>query len=151
MTEHARAPLNRKVLVIANNAVLRSGLVQYLRLMNSSFTVGEASLESDLAQVDPAGAWDMIALDLQGGIDLEIVRRLKQLHPNIPVLVLNDDSKHVHVMAAIAAGASGYLSKSSAVQDWRSAFETVAAGGNYPTPIPPPDTDRRRGSQSRPR
>jgi DNA-binding NarL/FixJ family response regulator len=78
--------------------------------------------------------WDLVALDLEGGGDLTILKRISEIQPGIRMLVLIVESTSADIKAAFAAGASGCLGKNSPVQAWRDAFETVAAGGVYPGP-----------------
>jgi DNA-binding NarL/FixJ family response regulator len=132
MTGRANPPAVLRVLVVGNHGVLRRGIAQYLRTINLSTRVGEATLESVLTDITGDFDWDLIALDLEGGGDLTILKRITEVRPGIPILVLHPDDTPAGLQAAFAAGASGYLGKSSPVQAWRAAFETVAAGGRYP-------------------
>jgi DNA-binding NarL/FixJ family response regulator len=50
---------------------------------------------------------------------------------NCPVLVVSASAREQDVLATIRAGASGYLIKTSAVEDFAKAVRTVAAGGFY--------------------
>jgi DNA-binding NarL/FixJ family response regulator len=132
MTERAHAPVGFKVLVVGSDGALRRGIVQFLRTINISPWVGEATFESVLTAMLGDFDWDLVALDLEGGSDLTILKRISEIQPGIPMLVLTADDTPAAVKAAFAAGASGCLGKSSPVQAWSDAFETVAAGGRYP-------------------
>jgi DNA-binding NarL/FixJ family response regulator len=132
MTEPAHAPSGLKVLVIGEDSILRWGVAQYLRVTLPSATVGEASSASEVLEMVRASAWNLIVLDLEGTGDLAPLDHLKHAVSDVPVLVLNVDPAPANSKAAIAAGATGYLSKGSAAPDWRTAVETVARGGRYP-------------------
>ena len=132
MIEHAKPSINLKVLVVGNNEVLRHGIIQFLNTLDFSLNAGEASFESVVSDTTADIDWDLIALDLEGGGDLSILKRINEVWPRVRILVLNSGNTPADVKAAFAAGASGYLAKNGPVQDWRDAFATVAAGGDYP-------------------
>ena len=134
MNERANTPVGFKVLVVGNNVVLRRGIVQFLNTLDISLSAGEASFESVVSEIVGDFDWDLIALDFEAGGDLAILKHTREVRPRVRVLVLNSDNRPSDVEAAIAAGASGYLGKSSPVQAWHDAFETVSAGGIYPGP-----------------
>jgi DNA-binding NarL/FixJ family response regulator len=133
MTQTAHDPLRCKVLVVGDDPILRGGIAQYLRLINSSARVSEASSGLEVAGVAGDSAWDLIVLDSEGTGDLARLNHLKQAQPDVPVLVLNLDATPADARAAIAAGAAGYLGRGSPVREWQLAVETVVAGGVYPS------------------
>ena len=132
MSERANTPVGFKVLVVGNIGVLRRGIVQFLNTLDISSSASEASFESVVSEIVGESDWDLIALDLEAGGDLAILKQIREIQPRVRVLVLNSDNTPSDVKAAFAAGASGYLGKSSSVQAWHDAFATVAAGGSYP-------------------
>jgi DNA-binding NarL/FixJ family response regulator len=132
LTEHANTPVSLKVLVVGDNGVLRRGIVQFLHTLDISISTGEASFESVVSDTMGDIDWNLIALDLEGGGDLTILKRINEVRPRVRILVLNSGNTPADVKAAFAAGASGYLAKNSPVQGWRDTFATVAAGGRYP-------------------
>jgi DNA-binding NarL/FixJ family response regulator len=84
----------------------------------------------------PASRPDVIVLDLQipapGGIEVtaEVVRQ----NPSVRVLVLSASGEPADVLAAVKAGATGYLVKSASREDLLSAVASVAAGDPVFTP-----------------
>ena len=125
------APRGLRVVVIGDEPTLRRGIVQYIRLINPSAKVGEASSRSDAVEVTRASEWDLIILELEDANELVGLQRLKQLRLNIPILVLTTTTTPDNVAAALTAGASGCLSRGSAAGEWKFAIETVVAGGTY--------------------
>src|SRR5713101_1966487 len=97
-------PLGLRVLVIGDDPTLRRGVVQYIHLIKSSATVGEASSRSDADEVTHASDWDLIILELVDANELAGRRRLKKLRLNIPILVLTTAATPDNVTAAQAAG-----------------------------------------------
>ena len=84
----------------------------------------------------PASRPDVIVLDLHipapGGIDVtaEVVRQ----NPSVRVLVLSASGEQADVLAAVKAGATGYLVKSASREDLLAAVRRVAAGDPVFTP-----------------
>jgi DNA-binding NarL/FixJ family response regulator len=120
-----------RVVVIGDEPTLRRGIVQYIHLIKSSATVGEASSRSDADEVIRTSEWDLIILELEDANELVWLHRLKQLRLNIPILVLTTTATPDNVAAALEAGASGCLSRGSAAGEWKFAIETVASGSTY--------------------
>lgn len=94
--------------------------------------VNEKSLVDAVARAAP----DLIIVDLSMPVASEanVVRLLRRLRPEIPVIVLSvhDDQAVLH--ECLAAGAKGVVLKRTAVIDLVPAVETVMKGGNYVSP-----------------
>jgi DNA-binding NarL/FixJ family response regulator len=68
------------------------------------------------------------------GIDgLEVVSRLKDSHPKLPVLILTMHEEAQYVVRAIEAGAMGYLTKQSAPEQLVTAIRRIYDGQRYIT------------------
>lgn len=120
------------ILVISNEPVLRRGVAGYLGVIGLARTVVDAPYDENLAALVTEAAWDLVVLDFEDGGDLASLRWLEQAHPKLPVLVLGADNTSTNSTVVVSRGASGYLHKGSAAEEWRRAFETVASGGRYP-------------------
>lgn len=81
-------------------------------------------------------AWDLVLMDVRlPGMDgVEATRRLKHLHPGIPVVVLTVFEEPATILEAICAGADGYLLKRTSVRDMLDQLRSVAEGGAALTP-----------------
>ncbi len=65
----------------------------------------------------------IIDRSLPGGDDLELLRSLKEVHPDRPVIVLSGWSDRVHVQQATDAGACEYLAKPCSLTEIEAAVE----------------------------
>lgn len=74
---------------------------------------------------------DVTLLDLSmAGMDgLVVLRRLRQSHPGARVLMLTSSDDHEDVVAALDAGAAGYVTKESRYDELVGAIREVHAGG----------------------
>lgn len=81
-----------------------------------------------LMRVDEA--WDLALIDLRllDGSGLEVLRRFKQCHPEVPAVVTTLFSDDASVFGALQAGADGYLLKSELVCDLVAALQRIARG-----------------------
>lgn len=81
-------------------------------------------------------AWDVVLMDLElpGMSGLEAIRKLKQLVPEVPVIVLTVFEDPATVLEAISSGADGYLSKKISAPELRSQLRTILHEGAPLTP-----------------
>jgi DNA-binding NarL/FixJ family response regulator len=74
---------------------------------------------------------DVILLDLNlpGISGLESIRWIKEYTPNAKIIVLTQSDMEENILSAIVQGASGYLLKSSTIQQIKQGIRTVVEGG----------------------
>jgi NarL family two-component system response regulator LiaR len=102
------------LVLIDDHHVVRRGLRSYLDAFDDVTVVGEASSgEEALAKIED---WlpDVAVVDLlmPGGIDgIETTRRIRSITPHTQVVVLTAYSDDARVVAALRAGALGYVRK----------------------------------------
>jgi DNA-binding NarL/FixJ family response regulator len=79
---------------------------------------------------------DLVIVDISmpGLNGIEATRRLRAMAPGLPVLVLSIHTDPEYVQAAFAAGACGYLIKTSAREEIERAVREVLAGRFYVSP-----------------
>ncbi len=105
-----------KVALVDDHHVVRRGIQSFLSAMPEIEIVGSAaSGEAFLGEMD---SWlpDVVVMDLYmpGGIDgIETTRQLRQLSPHTQVVVLTAHTDDERVIAALRAGAIGYVRKES--------------------------------------
>jgi DNA-binding NarL/FixJ family response regulator len=126
-----------RVILVDDHPVVRAGLRSVVDAPEHIAVIGEAdSGEGALAIVDELDP-DVVLCDLRlgEGIDgIEVTKRLRAL-PNPPaVLILTTFDLDSEIVAALNAGASGYLLKDIDPGDISIAIEKAAKGGTY---LPP--------------
>jgi two-component system response regulator NreC len=122
-----------RVLVVDDHAVLRTGLRLMLEREEDMDCVGEAgSAEEALRAVERVRPGLVLTdLEMPGMGGLEGVARLRERHPELPVLVLSMHDEPEEVRRAFEAGASGYVLKTAADEELVRAIRAVAAGERY--------------------
>lgn len=125
-----------RILIVDDHAVVRSGLRQFLANTHGCQIAGEARTGADaLAQIGTE-TWDLVLLDI-GLPDIngiEVLRRIRHLRPELPVLIFSMYAEDEYALAAIQAGAAGYLPKDSTPEEILEAIRRAAAGGKYVSP-----------------
>jgi DNA-binding NarL/FixJ family response regulator len=122
------------VLLMDDHVVVREGLRALLerqadiRVVAEAGSVGEA-LDAD-ASPDVVVA-DLVLPDDRGA---DVVRRLRDRHPESAILVLTMVDNPTDVQRCLAAGARGYVLKETASTELVDAVRTVAGGGSYLQP-----------------
>ena len=119
-----------RVLVVDDHPVVRAGIAALLESAADIEIVGTAASGAEaLAQVASA-APDVVVMDLRmPGIDgVEATTRILAAHPAVRVLVLTTYESDDAILAAIAAGASGYLLKAAPEDELLAGVRAVAAG-----------------------
>ncbi|PWJ49579.1 two component transcriptional regulator, LuxR family [Quadrisphaera granulorum] len=129
MTSVERDPLVR-VLVVDDQSAVREGLVALLGLVAGVHVVGEAA-DGALALDAVAGLVpDVVLMDLRmPHVDgVEATARIVAEHPGVAVVVLTTYADDESVLAALRAGARGFLTKSAGRADIARALHAAAAG-----------------------
>jgi DNA-binding NarL/FixJ family response regulator len=125
-----------RVLIADDHAVVRQGLQQILTEEPDLTVAGQAATGEDLLALVRAGQGDVVVLDLSlpGMAGLDVLRELRHLAPQLPVLILSVHSADQYATRALRAGASGYLTKESAPEELVLAIRRIVAGGRYLSP-----------------
>lgn len=103
-----------KVVLVDDHHIVRRGLRSFLNAFDDLLVVGEASSGEEALQHIEEWLPDVIVMDMlmPGGIDgIETIRQVRTLVPSTRIVALtsyNDDSR---VVAALRAGAIGYVRK----------------------------------------
>ncbi|MGH4026096.1 MAG: response regulator [Pseudonocardiaceae bacterium] len=99
-------------------------------------TVATASNGEEALRRARAVRPEVVILDLQlpTMTGVEVARHLIQADPTVRVLVLSASGERTDVLAAVKAGATGYLVKSASREEFLSAVRRVAAGDTVFTP-----------------
>jgi two-component system nitrate/nitrite response regulator NarL len=110
---------NTRVLVIDDHPLLRKGVCQLLELTEGFIVVGEAASGREgielAKQLDP----DLILLDLnmKGINGLETLRTLRDMGEDARIILLTVSNAPEDLIAAIRAGADGYILKDNDPDD----------------------------------
>ena len=126
------------VLICDDHRIVRQGIKQVLADAPEIVVVAEASDGQEALTLVAARRSELsvVLLDIAlPGLDgLEVLQRIKQSEPALPVLMLSTYPERQYAVRCIKLGAAGYLNKSADPDDMLAAVRKVAAGGVYVTP-----------------
>ena len=103
-----------RIVLVDDHRIVRKGLQSFLKAFDDIAVVGEASSGEEVLQHIEEWLPDVVVTDMlmPGGIDgLETIRRLRLLAPNIKIVALTSYADDARVVAALRAGAIGYVRK----------------------------------------
>ena len=125
-----------RVLIADDHALLRRGLKDVLMREITDVLCDEAQDAPQALEKVRSQHWDLMILDVSmpGRSGLDALRDLKQLRPNLPVLVLSMYPEEQFGRRVLKAGASGYMTKESATEELIKAVRKALAGGRYVSP-----------------
>lgn len=125
-----------RVLLADDHAILRQGLKLLLQSQPGVQVVGEAADGAAVVQQAQDLKPDVVVMDISmpGMSGLVATRTLKQLQPDIRIVVLTRHEDQTHLEELLRAGAGGYVSKQSPPEQILAAIRATAGGGLYLDP-----------------
>ncbi|MBN1220112.1 MAG: response regulator transcription factor [Anaerolineae bacterium] len=125
-----------QILIADDHGVLRAGLRALLTAESDLKVVGEAADGEEALRLADELAPDVVLMDLSmpgpGGI--ETTRQLKEMLPNVRVLILTVHEDEGLLQEAIQAGAMGYIVKRAVESELIDAIRAVSRGDLYVHP-----------------
>jgi NarL family two-component system response regulator LiaR len=126
-----------RVLIADDHPIVRDGLALILATAADIEVVGEAADGEEALRLVERLHPDVLVLDLaMPGVDgVEAIRRLRANGSGAGILVFTAYDTDDRILAALRAGAAGYLLKGAPREDVFAAIRTVAAGGSLLPPV----------------
>jgi two-component system, NarL family, response regulator NreC len=118
------------ILLADDHRIFRDGLRPLLTAQDDLAVVAEADNGLDALQLARELAPDVAVLDISmpGLNGIEVARRLTQDAPGVKTVILSMHSDRRFVLAALRAGARGYLLKDTGIEELLTAVRSVCAG-----------------------
>lgn len=126
--------MTMKAVLADDHVLFRDGFALLLQQFESGThcltcgTLGEA-----LALLEKDSDADLLFLDLNmpGMQGSNSIQAIHKIHPGLPIIILSGEESRAQMTALLAAGAAGYIPKSSSAAVMISAIRLVLAGGIY--------------------
>lgn len=124
------APPPIRVLIVDDHASFRAGLRALLETASDFEVVGDASSGADAVVLAARLQPDVILMDITmpGGDGIEATRRILDASPHVAIVILTMDGGDEPVVAALRAGARGYVLKGAQRHELFRAIRAAAAG-----------------------
>ena len=125
-----------RIFIVDDHALIRSGLHSLIENQSNLKLVGEAEDGTSALRQAIELRPDLILMDisLPDMSGIETTRRLREILPDVNVLVLTVHEDESLLRAAIKAGASGYILKRAAESEILTAIQVIMRGDFYVHP-----------------
>ncbi len=126
-------PSALRIMLVDDHPIVRRGLRDILVDAFAGAVIHEVGYGRDAIAQIHSQTWHVMVLDLSlpDGSGLDVLKRVRELRPRLPVLILSVHAADQFARRAIAAGASGYLTKDAADSELVTAVSRLARGGKY--------------------
>lgn len=124
-----------RVFIADDHAIVRRGLRDVIGSVDDMTVAGEAEDGRAVLEVCAQPDFDVLVLDLSlprvNGT--EVLRRVKSIQPNLPVVVLSMYPEDQYALRLVREGAAAYLSKERSPDELLHAIREAAGGRRYLT------------------
>jgi DNA-binding NarL/FixJ family response regulator len=138
MEETAKTQLNagtqkKTVFVVDDHPLLRQGLAMLINREPDLMVCGEAEEAPAAMKAIAAARPDILIADisLSGPDGLELLKSLRTLYPDLPVLILSMHDESIYAERALRARANGYIMKQEATEKVLVAVRRILDGEIY--------------------
>ena len=125
-----------QILIADDHAVVRRGVKEILEEEPGLKVLGQATNGYEVIQNIQEKNWDILILDItlpdRNGLD--ILKEVKMLRPDLPVLILSMHPEEVFAVRALKLKAAGYVTKGSVPEELVLAIKMVLNGHIYISP-----------------
>src|ERR671911_1082490 len=119
-----------RVLLVDDHAMVSRGMRDFLALHDDLEVVGEAG--DGAAAIEGADTLrpDVVVMDLlMPGVDgIDATARIKAAHPDVEIVAITSFVEEARIVAALEAGASGFLLKDAEADELAAAIRAAASG-----------------------
>ena len=122
-----------RILIADDHAVVRQGLTHILSKTPDLVVIDEAATGAQVLEKLEMTEIDVVVMDMEmpGKTGWDVLLELKDTHPQLPVLILSIYPEEQFGLRFLKAGASGYVSKTSAPEQLVEAIRTVNQGKKF--------------------
>ncbi len=138
MTEAAKSQgvtrvKKKTVFIVDDHPLLRQGLALLVNRERDLAVCGEAEEAQTAMREIAAKKPDILIVDisLNGPDGLELLKNLRTLYPNLPVLILSMHDESIYAERALRARANGYIMKQEATEKVLVALRRILGGDIY--------------------
>lgn len=126
-----------RIFIVDDHQLIRQGLKLIFKNTVGMEVTDEAENGTEAIKKISKNEYDLVILDISfphGPSGLEILKQIKTIQPNLPVLMLSMHSEKQYAVRTIRAGASGYVMKDCPPEELIEAIRKVHSGRKYITP-----------------
>jgi DNA-binding NarL/FixJ family response regulator len=126
-----------RIVLAEDHVLVRQGIKRIIQETGDMKVIGEAGDGLELLQLLEKISPDLVILDismprLRG---LEVMKKIKELHPGVKVLILTMHKEKEFLRQALVDGADGYMLKEDADLELYSAIQAIRHGKKFISPL----------------
>ncbi len=123
------------LLIADDHTIVREGLKQIISEMPEVNKIDEASNGFEVLEKVNKNNYDLLLLDISmpGKSGLDVLKEVKDIKPDLPVLILSVHSEDQYAIRVLKAGAAGFIPKHAAPEELTQAILKAAGGRKYIT------------------
>ncbi|MBD0726363.1 hypothetical protein B6A10_14380 [Flavobacterium sp. L1I52] len=128
--------MQKEILIVDDHLVVRTGVSIILEEKVKHISISTTDNFSDTIKLLKQKEFDLIILDINipGGRNTLMIEEIKNIQPEVKILIFSVYDEETHACPYIIAGANGYLNKLSDKKKLTNAVESILKTGNYLTP-----------------
>ena len=122
-----------QVVLADDHDLVRAGIKALLSSLKGIEVIAEVRDGAELLRLLESVHPDVVVSDItMPGMDgITAVRRIRELYPRLPVIMLSMNESADSIKRAVASGANGYVRKDAPDYELEMALRTVLATGSY--------------------
>lgn len=122
-----------RVFIVDDHPLVRQGLAQIIDSQDDLELCGEAEDSSSAMRGIETARPDVLIVDisLQGNNGLELIKNVKAIHDNLPILVFSMHDESIYAQRALRAGAKAYVMKKESSEKIVEAIKRILKGEIY--------------------
>ncbi|MCJ7582368.1 MAG: response regulator transcription factor [Candidatus Aminicenantes bacterium] len=123
----------KKLLLVDDHPIVRDGFIQILKEAFPTIKIDEAENGQEAISKVWKNDYDLLTLDISmpGRDGLSTLSQIKNIKPDLPILVLSMLPEELYGPRVFRAGASGYLEKTSSSGELITAIQKIQQGKKY--------------------
>jgi two-component system, NarL family, invasion response regulator UvrY len=122
------------ILIADDHANVRRGLREILADAFSGTHFSEAANGAEVLTQLASSQYGVLLLDINmpGRTGLEVLHDVKQIYPQLPVIMVSVQPENQYAARCLRAGAAAYVNKNSASEDLAPAIRKILCGSAMP-------------------
>ncbi|MFV5697424.1 response regulator [Flavobacterium sp. ZT3R17] len=126
---------NYSFLIADDHSVVRQGVALLIKELFLNAKICQSGTFKDTFKVLQEIKIDLLVLDINfpDGNSLNIITEVKNIQPDIKILIFSAYDEDIYAMRYLNAGASGYLNKGSSEEEMKQALTSMILSGKYIT------------------
>ena len=126
---------NYSFLLADDHIMIRQGISLLIKELFLGSKILQASNFKEILKILKETKFDLLVLDINfpEGNSLNIISEVKNIQPDIKILICSAFDEDIYGMRYLNAGASGYLNKGSSEEDMKNAIQSMVLSGKYLT------------------